>query len=49
MGQNGFKNVSGGGGEARPATRLAPQRAGPGLAGAVAVLKPMAGLAGAEN
>ncbi|MPC60223.1 hypothetical protein E2C01_054262 [Portunus trituberculatus] len=49
MGQKGFKSASGGEGESRPATRLSPQRAGPGPAGAVAVLEPVAGLAGAEN
>ncbi|MPC73506.1 hypothetical protein E2C01_067837 [Portunus trituberculatus] len=49
MGQKCFKSESGGGSEARPATRLASQRAGLGSAGAVAVLGPVAGLAGTEN
>ncbi|MPC88133.1 hypothetical protein E2C01_083026 [Portunus trituberculatus] len=49
MGQKGLKSASGGGGEACPATRLAPQRARPGPAGEMAVLGPVVGLDRAEN
>ncbi|MPC24698.1 hypothetical protein E2C01_017785 [Portunus trituberculatus] len=49
MGQREFKSASGVGAEACPATRLAPQRSGPGPAGAVARLGLVAGLAVAEN
>ncbi|MPC37082.1 hypothetical protein E2C01_030555 [Portunus trituberculatus] len=49
MEQKGFKSPSGGGVEARPATRLAQQRAGPRPVGIVAGLGLLAGHAGAEN